>query len=260
MSSRLPRAVVSLCVRLDATPSLLEQETKQAVESLGVKLLETLSSRQIPATWAVEDPATSSVVKRVAASLCGQEVALAASAASLTGGVWEIREFEKRVTTVRGLGLPLSTVTVDRELEDLEYESLARLGITAASRPGTAATRFARRRTQAPTPRYGCWCFAVSASLPGASRWGVGGGGYRTAKREIDLAVRDHGLVQLSVDVSALITRGHSAERVLARVVDLIERRRGLGQVDIATLGKTAARLSGQCTGKPSRSILRPAA
>jgi hypothetical protein len=260
MSSRLPRAVLCFCIRVDASTDRLDRVGKQAVESLGERLFESLAVRQIPATWAVAEPATSTIVKRVAASLGGQEIALAVSVDALAGTVWESRELERRVAQVRGLGLPLVSAVVDGALQDVHYETLARLELSAASRPGTAAAPFARRRTQAPTPRYGGWCFAVSCSLPGASRWAAGGGGGGTAKREIDLAVRDHGLVQLAVDLPRLVERGRAAERVLARVVDLVERRRGLGQLDIATLGSTAARLSLQCHGKPSRSILRPAA
>jgi hypothetical protein len=108
--------------------------------------------------------------------------------------------------------------------------------------------------------RFGLWGFPVSMTLPAASRWWPGGGGTRAARFAIDEAIRDHGLVQLVVDAPALAARGHSAFRVLERVLEHAGHRRRHALLEIATMGATAHKLAGGHQSQPSRSILRPAA
>jgi hypothetical protein len=64
----------------------------------------------------------------------------------------------------------------------------------------------------------------------------------------------------LAIDAPRLAALGSSSRRVLDRVLRHIERRRGQGVLEVASIGGLTYRLAAQYQSQPSRSILHCAA
>jgi hypothetical protein len=262
MSSCLTRPTLTISVDLEYDVVQAPLARQRALEELTDRLLDLFVRYEMPATWAVADPAISAARQRVAAHAC-HELALLGDASWVgraAGRGRFARELERRAKRARGEGLPLHTLVLKTVLPIDHCDLVIKEGIVAARHPSAAHMAGSPRRLHPQTLRFGLWGFPVSFTLPGASRWWPGGGGTRAARLAIDEAINEKGLVQLVVDAPALAARGHSAERVLERVLEHAGRRRRHALLEIATLGATARKLAGAHQGQPSRSILRPAA
>ena len=263
MSICLPRGVLTLSIDLEVDAAHLGLAEQRSLEAVTSRLLELMGKYELPATWAVADPAVSAATERVVSLQAGHEIAISGDATWVgreAGRSRFGRELARRATHARASGLAISTLVLKTsELED--HSDLAiKQGITAVRHPNADHAAHDPRRFQPQTLRYGLWSFPVSLVLPHTSRWLPGGGGGRAARALIDQAICDRGLVQLAIDAPRLALRGYAAERVLQRVLQHAERRRRQGILDIMTLGNMAGKLSSQAQRQPSHSILRPAA
>jgi hypothetical protein len=153
----------------------------------------------------------------------------------------------------------LSLVLADARLSE-HLDLVVKHGLTAVRHPAALASVTASKRMQASRLRFGLWSFPVSVQLPGRSRWLPGGGGGHSARRFLDRAIAERGLVHVAIDASLLVERGRASERVVTSLLSAVDKRRSDGVLDVATIGATAARLAGQQSSRPSNSILRPAA
>jgi hypothetical protein len=263
MSTRLTRGTLTLSVDLEHDVAHAGLGPQRALDALTGRLLDLLARYEMPATWAVADPAASAARGRIVAAGRGHEVAILGDSSWVgraAGRGRFARELERRTARSREAGLPIQTLVL-RTVLPIDHCDLAiKEGIIAARHLSAAHMASCSRRLQPQTLRFGLWGFPVSVALPGTSRWWPGGGGARAARLAIDLAVGEPGLAQLVVDAPQLAARGPSALRVLERVLQHAERRRRHGLLDVATLGATASRLVRENHGQPSRSILRPAA
>ena len=263
MSTCLPRGVLTLSIDLEIDATRLGLAEQRSLEAVTARLLALVGKYELPATWAVADPAVSAATERIVALRAGHEIALWGDATWVgreAGRSRFGRELTRRVVRARAAGLAVSTLVLKTsELED-HCDLAIKQGITAVRHPCLEDAAKNPRRLQPQTLRYGLWSFPVSLELPHASRWLPGGGGGHTARALIDQAINERGLVQLAIDAPRLAARGYAAERVLQRVLEHAERRRQQGLLDVVTLGNMARKLSSQHHGQPSRSILRPAA
>jgi hypothetical protein len=217
----------------------------------------------VPATWAVGDPAASSIAERIVALGGGHEIAISGDptwAGREAGRGRFGRELARRVVQGRGADLAISTLIVHAVDLDDQYDLIVKQGLTAVCQKATSAVDAARKRSAPLTPRFGLWSFSVSCALPGTSRIWPGGGGRHATRASIERAVRGPGLVHLAIDMPQLVARGHAAQQVFERVLQHVAARRRHGLLEVATLAATAKRLTNQCQSKPSCSILRPAA
>jgi hypothetical protein len=261
MSLRLSRGTLTISIALDCQPSLDVREHR--LEATVARLLETLSGYQIPATWAVDEPAASPATAAIRSVRGGHEIAIGGHAGWLGNRVPRTqfgRELASRTIAARAEGLTVSSLVVAAGQLGDHYDLMIKQGLSAIQQAELEPARSSARRGQPATPRFGLWSFGVSCRLPGGSRLWPGGGGTSRARRAIDRAIRDRALVQLLIDARELASRGSSAERVVERVLQHAAQRRRSGQLDVITLASTAKLLTDQCTSRPSRSILRPAA
>jgi hypothetical protein len=264
MSVTLPRAIltVSIDLELDATRLGLGLGARRELEEITGRLLTLLAKLDLPATWAVADPAVSAATERIRSMGMSHEMSLFGDSTWVGRGASRsrfARELMRRAAHSRGAGIAISTLALKSAELDDQADLAIKHGITAVrhleSQSDTSYRRFVPR-----TLRYGLWSFPVSCTLPGASRWLPGGGGRHVARILIDRAIKECGLVQLVVDAPELAARGTSAWRVLKRVLAHAQSRRRQGLLDIATVGATASRLSRQQQSRPSHSIFHPAA
>jgi hypothetical protein len=263
MSACLPSGTLTISIDLDDDVTRATQVPKGALDAITDRLLVLLAQYQMPATWAVADPAVSAARGRIAASRGGHELAILGDASWVgreAGRGRFARELVRRTARARELGMPISALVLKSALPVDHCDLAIKEGIIAARHPGAAHLAHSADRLQPRTLRFGLWGFPVSLNLPGESRWLPGGGGTRAARFVIDEAASSQGLVQLAIDAPRLAARGASAVRVLTRVLEHVERRRRHGILDVTTLGATARKLAGENRGEPSRSILRPAA
>lgn len=263
MSTCLPRATMTLSVDLEFDVAHRGLASQWELDELTPRLLDLFGQFEVPATWAVADPAVSAARERIVAARGGHELAILGDASWVgraAGRGRFARELERRTARARAEGLPIETLVLKAVLPVDHCDLAIKEGIIAARHLSASHLRNSPRRLQPRTLRFGLWGFPVSITLPGTRRWWPGGGGTRAARFAIDEAVSGQGLVHLVVDAPELAARGGSAWRVLERVVEHVARRRRHGLLDVATLGTTARRLAGENRGQPSRSILRPAA
>jgi hypothetical protein len=263
MSVCLPRGVLTLSIDLEVAAAHLGLAERRSLETVTARLLELVGKYELPATWAVADPAVSAATERIVSLRAGHEIAISGDATWVgreAGRSRFGRELARRTAHARASGLAISTLILKTsDLED--HSDLAiKQGITAVRHPETDRAAHNPRRLQPQTLRFGLWSFPVSLVLPHTSRWLPGGGGVRTARALIDQAICDRGLVQLAIDAPQLALRGFAAECALQRVLQHAERRRRQGILDVVTLGNMANKLSSQTQSQPSHSILRPAA
>jgi len=262
MSACLTHPTLTISVDLEYATVQAPRAGQSVLDDWTDRLLELFHRFDMPATWAVADPAISAARHRVAAQ-DRHELALLGDASWVgreAGRGRFARELERRATRARAEGLPLHTLVLKSVLPIDHCDLVIKEGIVAARHASAVHMASSPRRLQPQTLRFGLWGFPVSFTLPAASRWWPGGGGTRAARLAIDEAISERGLVQLVVDAPGLAARGHSAMRVLERVLEHAGRRRRHSLLQISTIGATARRLTGAHQGQPSRSILRPAA
>jgi len=257
MSANPSRALLTISIDLETGSSPIGAHS--SLNEITIHLLDILSKHQLPATWATGLPATSTSAQ-VVSRFAGHEIALQGDASWVgraAGRQRFGRELAIRTERARSAGLSLSTLVLDGPELDDQCDLAIKHGVTAV-RHATLAGK-SPRRWRASTLRFGLWSFPVSCSLPGSSRWLPGGGGARSARKQLDSAIAERGLFQLAIDASRLESRGAPALRVLQRVLQHIAIRREQGSLEVTTIQAAAGQLSGQLQGRPSQSILRAA-
>lgn len=251
---------ISIDVDVDATRLGLAEQ--RALGDVTGVLLDLTDKYQLPATWAVIDPAVSAATARVLAPQVGHEIAI------LGDSTWAGceaprsrfgRELARRVNRARDAGLRVTTLALSSAQLEEHCDLAIKYGISAVRHARSAVAK-SPNPMQPRTLQFGLWSFPVSSCLPCDSRWFRGGGGAGKARAIIDQAILDSGLAQLVIDAPRLAARGHSAARVLDRVLKHVDRRRDQGMLDVEPIGLVARRLGAQYQGRPSRSILLPAA
>ena len=261
MSTCPTHGTLTLSIDLEHDHVQVDLAEQRALDAIASELVDLLTRHQLPATWAVADPAVSAARARVNVMRGGHELALLGDASWVgreAGRSRFARELARRVARARSEGLQVSTLALRTALPQEHCDLAIKEGIVATRQP--VADSRPSRRLQPQSLRFGLWGFTVSMALPATSRWLPGGGGTRAARYEIDRAIADRGLAHLAIDAPRLAERGAAALRVIERVLAHAARRREHGLLEVATLGTVAGRLARENHGQPSRSILRPAA
>jgi len=262
MSACLPRGILAISIDLEVDrvrPTLPQQ---RSVDETTHWLLNVLDEYQLPATWALTDPAAAPMSQRIASLGPEHDIAILGDSTWVgrrAGRSRFGRELARRTVQGRGAGVTVSTLVLNSAELDDHFDLAIKHGITAV-RQARGLNAGATAGLEPQTLRYGLWSFGVSLGLPGDSRWLPGGGGARAARAGIERAIAACRLFQLVIDAPQLSARGHSARRVVQRVLQHAQQRRSQGVLDVETLRSATGKLSNQQQSRPSRSILRPAA
>lgn len=250
MGARLTKAVLTISVELGSAAQL---EQRRQRDDASQRLLAALVEHRLPASWSVDDPVALPFERPP-----HHDVALAVDPAA-TGDDGQLgKALSRQLQLAAAAGMPISTLAVNDAAILSQLDLAARLGVTAVLHPANRAPSRSRH-LHLPRPRFGLWGFTVSCELPGRSRW-LPGGGSGSVKRTLEQVIEAKSVAHLAIDISRLLARGHSSQRIALRTLAAIDRHRHTGRLEVATLSSLAARLSGQQTGRPSRSILRSAA
>jgi hypothetical protein len=254
------RLLISIDLELDVAQRT--QADGPRLDEVAGWLVELCRQYQIPATWAVADPARSAASDVVLDGCADHEIAILGDptwVGPYAGRIRFARELARRVLGARDAGFAASTLVLrDVRLQE-HFDLLVKYEISAV-RSGMTGTCETLQAWRPKMLRFGVWHFPVFWKLPGQCRWLPGGGGDFTAHRNIQRAIDNKQVTHLVIDGPQLAHSAISARRVIERVLRAASRRREQGLLAIETVGCFAKRLARRRQATPSRSILRPAA
>ncbi len=260
-SAHISGGVLAVSVDLDLGEDLQTLEQARALAATTDRLISTLDDLGIAATWSVADPARSRWTERLTSADAKHEVAIVGEtswADSQAGRRRFVRELQQQVLSSRATGLAATTLVFRGELPQEYLDLVVKQGVTAVCGRTSGASRIASQGRPRPL-RFGVWKMPSGLVLPGESRWLPGGGRGLRAGRGFRRAEGGE-FFHLVIDAPALAERGHSAMRLVERLLRRSEHLRAQGDLRLETLGESAARLSAAPRAIPARSILRPAA
>lgn len=262
MSIALPTAILSVSVDLELDAQHCRPQQQRSLDRVATQLVDLLSKHQVPATWAVADPALSAATEKLVGAAGGHEVAILGDAAWVGANAGRVRfgrELQRRVTRAREMGLPVTTLALRNATLHAHLDLVVKNGITVVR--GAEAKGRRTNSVHQPQSLYsGLWFMSPSLVLPGNSRWIPGGGRIGAAKRGLEHAAARREVYHLLINGLALTERSWLALRGLEAVVRRAEKLRAGGRLEIVTLADAAMRLSNLRQAAPARSILRPAA
>jgi hypothetical protein len=219
------------------------------------KLFEMFNRHHQVATWAVGDPAHSSIAELVAKSKTKHALALLGDRfwiGQTAGRTRFARELARRVSQARAAGIEAVTL-VPRVASVAEHIDLVVKHDIHAVVSTTGETTVA----SAHSIHYGVWEFGVRSRLPQRRSW-LPGSGWKLA-RSIQQAAKEAATVHLVIDVAAVEEAGNPATNSVERLLRKTQKLQDRGLVCVETLATAAARLSDRPAATPQRSILRAA-
>lgn len=262
MSFALPTAILSVSVDLELDAQHCRPQQQRSLDRVATQLVDLLGKHQVPATWAVADPALSAATEKLVGAASGHEVAVLGDAAWVGANAGRVRfgrELHRRVTHAREMGLPVTTLALRNVALDAHLDLVVKNGITVVR----GAEVKGRRPSSVQQPQSlnsGLWFMGPSLVLPGDSRWVPGGGRIRAARRGLQHAAACREVYHLLINGLALTERSWLALRGLETVIRRAVKLRAAGRLEIVTLAEAGSRLSNLRQAAPARSILRPAA
>ncbi len=173
MSVVLSRAIltISIDVELDVERRGIDQQ--RSLERVTTDLAERLASHQMPASWAVADPAVSAATERLLHAGAGHEIAILGDRSWVgreAGRARFARELARRVTRGRSAGIEIAALLLrDAELDD-HLDLVLKQGLTAIAGNTPVAGRSWFGGSQAAAPlalRFGLFSIPTHAALPG---------------------------------------------------------------------------------------------
>lgn len=262
MRTCLSQGILTVTIDLEPEARRADVSDQRAMAQTADTLLRLLADQQVPATFAISEPAASMAAERILAAPQAHAIALKGDSTWVgraAGRPRFGRELTRRIVSARAVGIEIATlVTKGVSMRD-HFDLAVKQGVSAVL-DQAPSSHDAAARLQPQSLHYGLWCFPVSCELPGRSRILPGGGGRRATCRNIDQAARSLGLLQLSVDAPRLAAAGRAALRALQRVLAHAANLRQEGVLACLTVADAARVLSSPAQSKPTRSILRGAA
>jgi hypothetical protein len=225
------------------------------------QLLAVFGDYQIPATWALADPASSEIADQILSADAWHEAAVLGDSTWVGRDAGRGRfcsELTGKISALRTKGFSATTLIARDAKLDSHFDLAVKQGITAVScvRSGESS----KPTRSAPVAlRFGLWDIPTSCSLPSKSSWPL----WSTrgnAKRLIDRAIAQRSVCHLTIDGQSLAANGSSALRNVERILGHIRRRCDQSLVSVQTMASVARMLTGGQQSVPARSILRPAA
>ncbi len=259
MDSGAQGSLFTLSIDLELDIHQQTEAYRQRLDDLRNNLITLLEQHQMPATWAVADPAISAATEPIFASTVPHELAVLADRTWFGAGSGRLRlrrELGRRFDRARRAGISLSTLVLRNVDEVSEVDALVEHGISAIRGP-------ARPIGETVDPprsslRADIWHQPVAWQLPLQSAWWLPTNW--SLKRRIRKAMRQHSAVHLAIDSPRLVEEDGLALGTLRELLGWLAAQQSAGHLQIATLGEIGKQFVEQHAPTPSRSILRPAA
>ena len=252
--------IVTISIDLELEIEHYTSHAQRHLDRVRSQLIELLEVHQIPATWAVADPARSAASEPILASRVRHEIAVLGDRAWVGYGAGRLRlqrELARRFDGARRVGMAVTTLALCNSDRLLDLDLLLEHGITAIRGPAVDSALEARRLGSKPA-RHGIWQAPTAWMLPprGAwwllSAWGV--------RREIQRAASEGSLLHLEISAPRLIELGEPAAQIVENAIAALASQRDQGQLQVLTLAAIAGEALSLRVPAPSHSILRPAA
>jgi hypothetical protein len=228
-------------------------------EAMLTRLLALMDDFQVAATWAIPEPADCEATAQILSSRVRHEIAILGD----SGWIGEAAgrpafacNLARRIITAQAAGVTIRalacrTACVPRS----EFDLLVKHNIAVVRQPRPNPGR-AIADLQPQPLRHGVWELPATIELPHANAWW--GAGAKAARNSIVRAAAMHCVAHVAIDVASLAAcdpRLHAAKVVLQAIADGRHR----GEIESATLGALANRLSRPIQVASARSILRAA-
>jgi hypothetical protein len=249
-----------LTVQLDPVATTTNFQQHKELSQVATRLIESLSTQRLPATFAMSDPARSTTTSQILRSAAPHDFAISGNADWLgpqTGRTQFAREFSRRVAQARGAGLDLRVLVPRVASVEPHIDLVVKHEITAVA--GLDTETHAVRTDRSPRAlHYGVWEIPINGKMPTKGGWFSGGAW--PLWRQIRASARDAGTFHLLVDAPTISAAGRGALSNLSWLLRRVANLRDRGLVQIETLRQAAERLSDVPAVKPQQSILRRAA
>ncbi len=207
MSARPASGVLTISIDWSGDDAGLDLADRRTLDQFGQRLVSLLDSFQLPATWALADPAAAARIESLTSSALPHEVALLGQASWMGPEIPPsrvARALARHVENGRAAGYAISTLAT--RSPGLDHARLAvKHGITAVRHVPTEKSVSRTPRSRA--LQFGLWSFPVTMTLPGTSRVWPGGGGTRAARAAIARGIAQGGTVQLVIESSRMAAR-----------------------------------------------------
>jgi hypothetical protein len=224
------------------------------------QLLEGMRQHELPATWAVADPALSVATESILAANASHEIAVLGDQAWVGQGAGRLRlsrELERRFGGARKAGIGATTLALRNVDQLVDLDILLDHGITAV-RGAAVNTAQQARKLAAPPIRFGVWQVPSAWRIPPQPAWWAPS--TWSICREIKRAINGSSLIHLEIDAPRLVESSEHELATILRVLRFAASRRDAGKLQIHTIRQIAERTLAERAALPSRSILKPAA
>ena len=257
-ASRVGTLILSIDLELE--PGHHEARQDELLDQLRRRLVELTGNYDLPATWAVADPALSVATDSIRAAGPPHELAVLGDQAWLGFGCGRMRlgrELARRFEGARKAGISATTLAL-RNIEQVrDLDLLLDHGVTALRAPLVESNALARK-LNCPPIRYGIWQAPAAWRIPSATAWWTPGSW--SICREIRRAIVRRSFLHLAIDASRLLDASERDLAIIGKVLRYAANRREAGQLAIETIAQLSMRILAERAPAPSRSILRPAA
>ena len=219
-------------------------------------LLEVLRSHHLAATWAMDYKSTKTLGKDLV--LAGHEQAIHGAEVWTGHGAGRarfVREFDRHIKGFQSFGVRPSTLVLPHTQEISHLDVLVKQGITTVARMPN--WNGARETGMKPSLlRWGLWEISQACCVPTQRLGWFADHGARMAVRQITRGPISH----LAIDLEAIITLGHSARRLLERVLRVAVHRRDVNLLENLTLATFVSEQVWARSSPSTESIIRRAA
>lgn len=230
---------------------------QQRLDRLSGELIGLFERHQLPATWAVADPARSAATAAIAASALRHEVAVLGESSWLGRGAGRLRierELARRIGGARQAGIAVSTLLLRNVSEPLDLDLLLEQQISAVSYSGMASPPSQRSGDR----HFGVWHAPAAWRLPLAPHW------WQPvrwqAARRLWQASRRQRIEHVAIDGDALVDQGERGLAQIAAIVKLAAKLRAERKLSVRTLAEIAAENLSHRFPQPAKSVLASAA
>jgi hypothetical protein len=259
MESGAQSSLFTLSIDLELDIDQQNESLRQRLDDLRSELILLLDQHQLPATWAVADPAISASTEPILASPIGHELAVLADRSWFGAGSGRLRlrrELSRRFDRARRAGISLSTLALRNVDEVTEVDLLVEQGIVAIRGPAVSPDETSRPVRS--SSRADIWHLPAAWQLPMQSAWWLPSNW--SIKRRIRQALRNQSAVHVAIDSPLIVEDDTSSLEGLGELFAWISALSAAGQLQVSTLGRLGKQFVSQHAATPSRSILRPAA
>lgn len=259
MDGRRAAGVVLLSIDLELEIDHYSSRAQSRLDQVRDGLVELFRQHQIPATWAVADPARSAASDPILASGAGHEIAVLGDRTWIGYGAGPLRlerELARRFNGARRVGMKVTTLALRNCPAPADVTPLVAQGITAVRGPAVATAAAARKFL--PPVRCGLWEAPTAWLIPPQPTWRLFD--RWQMRREMQRTIRERSLLHWEINAQRLADARRGGWQLIEESLAALAGERQRGRIQILTMGAAAAAHLRPRTAVPAHSILRPAA